>query len=353
MIIIEPTVARNIVGQLVSLVATPKWPERPPARTLRGVDFYSATDLIQALTLGAQTFKNKHGYLPSLASPETFSEHIFLRKFLAPLPMPSLADKLAAYDYVKARLGDDLLPFVVWVGDNIGELFAAKSFAGRVVLKANNGCGFNMFLNLPGDLLTKRGEIEKHATRWLGSRYGYAWGEWQYCTFKPRLFLEAFLDFNGDDTPDDFKVFCFGGKARLIEVDVNRFTNRLRTAFYDPSWKHFPVGYKHEPIERERPGNLDEMIGVAETIAKDMEFARVDLYSDGKHDIKFGEITFAPGDATSRFSDPKFDRCLGSLFGKAESTDRARDDGAILWRNYHMWRTPGAVPVTNTTPAKK
>ncbi len=230
--------------------------------------------------------------------------------------MPSLADKLAARDYVKACLGDDFLPAVVWVGDNVGELEAAKLHNGSFVLKANNGCKFVMFLDLPNDLTAKRGEIEKNATHWLKSRYGYAWGEWQYCTFKPKLFLEKFLDFNGKNVPDDFKIFCFGGKARLIEVDVDRFTNKVKTAFYDPSWKHIPVAYKLEPIQRERPDNLDLMIHVAETIAKAMDFVRIDLYSDGKRNIKFGEITFTPGNAESRFSDIRFDKWLGTLFAK-------------------------------------
>src|SRR6266536_1200641 len=86
------------------------------------------------------------------------------------------------------------------------------------------------------------------------------------------------------------------------------------------------------------------MIRVAETIAKGMEFARIDLYSDGKRNIKFGEITFTPGDALSRFTraclegegatggqsriaDLEFDKWLGSLFGKTQSTSLAREGG--------------------------
>ena len=51
---------------------------------------------------------------------DSFNEHLFARKFFAPLPLPSLADKLAAKDHVKARLGDDFVPAVVWVGDDLG-----------------------------------------------------------------------------------------------------------------------------------------------------------------------------------------------------------------------------------------
>ena len=47
-----------------------------------------------------------------------------------------------------------------------------------------------------------------------------------------------------------------------------------------------------------------------------MEFARVDLYSDRKSKIKFGEITFTPSNAGARFSDSKFDLWLGSHFGQ-------------------------------------
>jgi len=68
---------------------------------------------------------------------------------------------------------------------------------------------------------------------------------------------------------------------------------------------------------RARPRNLEDMIRVAEAIAGDMEFARVDLYSGGKSRIRFGEITFTPGNA-AHFSDFKFDQWLGSHFGRRQ-----------------------------------
>ena len=315
-IVIERAVAENIARQLGPLIAKEKWPpDYPPANTMRGIDFYTKNDFVRAIMYAAHIFKARNGYVPNLASPTSFNERIFVRKFFAALPMPSLADKLAAYDYVKARLGDEYLPRIVWVGDDPGEFLAAKLPAGKFVLKANNGWGRNLFLNLPGDLLAKRDEIANQATGWLQSRFGYSWGEWQYCTFKPRLFLEEFIDFGDGRVPDDYKFFCFSGKAHLIEIDVDRFT-QTRTGFYHPSWKHIPVAYTKEPIQRERPHNLEEMLRVAEAIAHGMEFARIDLYSDRKSKIKFGEITFTPSNAGARFSDFKFDLWLGSHFGQ-------------------------------------
>jgi hypothetical protein len=315
---IDPLTVANIVGQLGPLILARKWPlERPPADRMRGVDFYTATDLVSALVLSAQNFKETHGYLPQLASPTSFNEHIFARKFFAPLPLPSLADKLGVRDFVRARLGEDALTSIVWVGDSVEELFAAKLPAGRFLLKANHGSEMNLILNVPGDLVARRSEIEKTATEWLANRFGYAWGEWQYCTFKPKLFLEGFLNFNGDGTPDDFKFFCFRGKARLIQVHTGRHT-RHGCGQYDPSWNHLPVQFgTYEIAQVERPANLGAMIKAAETLAAGLEFARIDLYSDRKSIIKFGEITLTPSNANQRYADFQFDRWLGGFFTQA------------------------------------
>ena len=310
------SVASYMIGQLGILIVVGGWPlRRPIANTMRGVDFYPWKDFIRAVIHGAHEFKAENGYLPSLASPASFNEHLFARKFFAPLPMPSLADKLAAKDYVKARLGDEFLPAVAWVGDDIVELFSAKPPAGRYFLKSNRGWNSNLLVTLPEDLSAKRDDIQQWAKNGLASRFGYDWGEWQYWTFEPKFFLEEFIDFNGVETPDDYKFLCFRGKVRLIEIDVDRFTE-LRSAFYAPDWKYIPVNYGEAPIQRPRPGNLEDMIRVAEAIAGEMEFARVDLYSDGNSRIRFGEITFVPGNAGLHFSDFKLDQWLGTLFTK-------------------------------------
>jgi hypothetical protein len=112
-----------------------------------------------------------------------------------------------------------------------------------------------------------------------------------------------------------YKFFFFRGKARLIEVDVDRFT-QSRSAFYTPDWTYIPVTYGKPQIQRPQPYNLKDMIRVAEAIAGEMDFVRIDLYTDGKSKIRFGEITFTPGNATLHFSDFNLDMWLGSLFSK-------------------------------------
>jgi hypothetical protein len=322
-------ISLNVIGQLGWIFATGKWPMRPPpANTLRGVDVYPWKDFLRAVIHGASKFRQENGYLPHLARPITFNEHLFVRKFFAPLPLPSLADKLAGKEHVKERVGQEFLPHMVWVGDDVGDLFKTSMPEGRYVLKANHGCSWNLVLNLPDDFHDKRAEIEQTATRWLNSLWGYHWGEWQYSIFKPRLFLEEFIDFNGAQTPDDYKFLCFRGKVRLIEIDVDRTTD-LRSAFYTPDWNYVPVTYGERPVQRDRPHNLDKMIRVAEAVAAGLPFVRVDLYTDGNSRIRFGEITFTPGDACLHFSDRKLDEWLGAQF----------TEGPHSSEEYLKWRT--------------
>ena len=125
-------VALNMVGQLGLMVVSGKWPlGQPPANTLRGVDVYPWKDFIRAVVGDAYRFKVENGYLPRLVHPTTFNEHLFVRKFFAPLPVPSLADKLAAKEHVKERAGVEFLPNVAWVGEDVGELFRMRLPKGR------------------------------------------------------------------------------------------------------------------------------------------------------------------------------------------------------------------------------
>ena len=60
----------------------------------------------------------------------------------------------------------------------------------------------------------------------------------------------------------------------------------------------------------ECPENFEEMIYVAETLAKGIEFIRVDLYSTAGR-IYFGELTNYPEAGTGRFTPRSYDYNFG------------------------------------------
>jgi hypothetical protein len=311
---VDSATVANIMGQLGPLIARNKWSlAPPPPNTMRGVDFYNANDFVSALLVSGLLFRNAHGYLPDLAEPATFNEHIFARKFFAPLPIPSLADKLGVRDYVRERLGEDVLIPVVWSGELIEDLFAADLPAGRFVLKANHGFDMNLFLDLPQDLITRRDEISSKTQAWLATRFGYSTGEWQYCDITPTLFLETFVG-RGKDSMAEFKLHCFHGKPRLIQVVTGRYTDQHRHGQYTPDWTYLIGMPGSESVEFARPKNLEVLMESAERLARGLEYVRIDLYTDFDQVVKFGEITFTSGDGRQPFPNLEFDRWLGAFF---------------------------------------
>lgn len=315
-LVIDGSTFENVIGQIGAVIATNRWMlGPPPANTKRGVDVYNANDFLSALLRSVVLFRHAHGYLPQFASPTTFNEHILARKFFAPLPMPSLGDKLGVRDYVRQRLGEEALIPVLWTGQRIDDLFTADLPAGRFVLKANHGCAMNLFLDLPQDLVTRGEEIRLTAEAWLGERFGYDQGEWQYSVIEPRLFLESFLTQPNGEPIVEVKTHCFHGKPRLIQVVTGRFTEHLGLGQYDADWTYMDAGIDgYEALKFDRPKNFGVLIECIERLAQGLEYVRIDLYTDFDRIVKFGEITLTPGDGRQSFSSLEFERWLGGFF---------------------------------------
>jgi hypothetical protein len=67
-------------------------------------------------------------------------------------------------------------------------------------------------------------------------------------------------------------------------------------------------------IDVPKPVSLSKMINLAEILAKDFNFVRVDLYQLNDGTIKFGEMTFTPGSGIGKFCPEKYDILLGKKF---------------------------------------
>jgi len=117
--------------------------------------------------------------------------------------------------------------------------------------------------------------------------------------------------------PLDYKCWVFHGRVEFIQIDFNRYSNHSRT-IVDRQWRRQAWG--HNPLyppgpNVERPARLDQMIEIAERLAVDPDFVRVDLYCIDGVRILFGELTFAPGAGwTSFWPDRRVDVRVGSLW---------------------------------------
>lgn len=112
----------------------------------------------------------------------------------------------------------------------------------------------------------------------------------------------------------DYKFFCFGGKVKCVAIHFDRFTDH-RCNYYDVNSKIMPFGTADCPPDFEKkieiPSNMDEMIMLAERLANDIPFLRVDFYNvRGK--IYFGELTFYPQSGYFEFIPDEWDKILGN-----------------------------------------
>ena len=113
--------------------------------------------------------------------------------------------------------------------------------------------------------------------------------------------------------PIDFKFFCFHGKCKFIQLNLDRYTEHKRI-FYDTEWQQQDFGFSiGDKIDVQKPNNLEDMIKTAEILAEGLSFVRVDLYNVNDQ-IKFGEMTFAPLCGHEKFDSYADDLSLGKMW---------------------------------------
>jgi hypothetical protein len=110
------------------------------------------------------------------------------------------------------------------------------------------------------------------------------------------IMVEELLKPNNNSLlPDDYKLFCFNGQVKFIQV-INRIKNSH--VWYSKSWElindQMNLTYNFG-IPETIPNNLTEIISTGEKLSKayDYTFVRIDLYNTTKG-VVFGEFTHTP-----------------------------------------------------------
>lgn len=256
-----------------------------------------------------KTFYKKTGKKLDLNNPETFSEKIQWLKLYYKSPLLTrLADKYESKNYVKEKIGDKYVIPTHSLYSSYDQL-SIENLPDQFILKATHGSGWNL-LCLKKKEHSNR-EIQNFAKFWLKKSYYLGSKEWAYKNVPRRIICEELLFDEKGDLPKDYKVFCFHGKPKFIQVDHDRFANHTRS-FYDEDWNYqnFTVGYPIYDKTIPKPDSLDEILNIASLLSADLPFLRVDMYIIGE-DIKIGELTCYPGNGMEIFSDSKWDKYFG------------------------------------------
>jgi hypothetical protein len=127
---------------------------------------------------------------------------------------------------------------------------------------------------------------------WFDLNFYHVARERNYRKLKPKVIVEPLIF--GQFAPEDFKVFCWRGVPRFIQVDISRFGKHVR-AYFDPEWKRLPFTMNYPAAEASvaRPPALDVMLELAAKLSTPFAFIRVDFYARDSQ-VMVGELTNCP-----------------------------------------------------------
>lgn len=250
-----------------------------------------------------------------LDNPQTYNQKMQWLKLFDSTPIKTqLADKYLVREWVKARIGEKYLIPLLGVYDHFDEIDFEK-LPDQFVIKGNHGCGYNLIVKDKASF--DRAMAQEKVDTWMKSNFGNrAAMELQYRDIKPKIVVEKFIEnkASGGDLYD-YKFWCFNGKVEYVQFLSDRNISGLKMAFYSRDWVKQPFVYSHPLDDKNmpRPDNLDEMIGLAEILAKDFNHVRVDFYRLDDGTIYFGEMTFTSASGVCRWNVPGPNDRFGSL----------------------------------------
>lgn len=248
----------------------------------------------------------------NLNNPKTFNEKIqWLKLYDHRSLYHTVVDKYEVKKYVSDIIGENYIIPTLGVWDQFDEIDFEK-LPERFVLKCTHDSGSFLAVDDKKKLDTCR--AKKYFEKWLGQNYFYAGREWAYKDVKPRIIAEKFLEDDEKGDLMDYKIFCFHGHPKMIQVDYDRFSDHKRN-LYTTHWKYMEASL-HYPTDQshfiKKPERLEELLELAGKLSRDFLFVRTDFYCL-KQGIYFGEMTMYPGDGQEMFQPAELDYKLGQL----------------------------------------
>lgn len=282
---------------------------REPKRILRYLIFKTARLWSDEMYLRSY-FYLKLGYKLNLKNPKTFNEKLQWLKINNRKPeMINMVDKVEVKMFVASVIGEEYIIPTLGVYNSVDEI-DFNALPDQFVLKCTHDSGGIVICKDKSKLDIQA--AKKKLSNGLKVNYYYQNREWPYKNVKPRIIAEQYMTDETGWQLKDYKIFCFNGEPKFIEVDYDRYVGH-KLNVYDLDW-NFVDFYMTSPndvnVNIEKPIELTKMLDFARQLAKNEAFVRVDFYSIGNR-IYFGEFTYTPGSGMIDFHPKEWDKKLG------------------------------------------
>lgn len=253
----------------------------------------------------------------NLKQPKTFNEKLqWLKLYDRKNIYSSLVDKITVKDFVKSRLGEDCVIPTLAIFDNVDDI-DFDALPSQFVMKTNHDSG--SVIRCKDKASFDMWDAKRRLKKALNKDYSIHSREWPYKNISRKILIEKYIVDESINDLIDYKVFCFNGEPKFIELDYDRFTNHGRT-IYDMDWNIIPVTYRYKHNENKyfnKPKELSIILNYSRELSKSIPFVRVDFYIVNNQ-VYFGEMTLYPLSGFGKFNPEIYDIKFGEILNLEE-----------------------------------
>ena len=221
-----------------------------------------------------------------------------------------MVDKYNVCEYVSQTIGKEYLIPIFGVWDKFTDI-PFDTLPNQFVLKCTHDSGGNVICKDKDGLSIKK--VEKYLTKRLARNFYWSSRQWAYKNIKPRILAQKFMVDESGTGLKDYKIFCFGGEPKLVQVDIDRYGKDHRMNFYSTNWEFLQLMH-YRPnapsIIIQKPQCLELMLELARKLSADKIHVRVDFFII-KDKLYFGELTFYNYSGLIPFHPEEWDKKLG------------------------------------------
>ena len=278
--------------------------------------FYAALSYLSPRLNTKLLYLKKFGRLPDLRDPKTLNEKLLklkLERYGTDPLVRRCADKYRVRYFVSSRNCGETLNRLLAVYDSVSDI-NWDLLPSRFVMKWNFGCGYNLVC-LDKSSLDIRAAA-RQLRRWGREPFWAYYSELQYRGVEKKLIVEEYIGGADGTLPEDYKFYCFDGRAYCCMLCEGRAEGWPKFYFFDRNFNLLRINRDSaaapEGFSLPKPPGIDEAFRVADTLSEGFPFVRVDLYLlDGA--VRFGEMTFTPAAALDNKRLPETDIMFGEM----------------------------------------
>lgn len=286
------------------------------------IDFNNDEELKKAQIEYTSGHIHKNGYDMNIDNPKTLNEKVqwmSLNYYNNSEEIHRIVDKHSFKKYIAEKLGDGYTIPLLACWDNVDDI-NFEELPQQFVLKSNWGGDGRQVKIIQDKNNIDIEELKHQMKKWLsfdGNPYFYAFNG-PSKGLKPCIIAEEYMPIRENEALE-YKMFCFNGKLGFCLVEVDYFGGNPHRAYYDKDFNELDYKIGGIPVKHldHKPETYDKMVEIAEFLAKDFPFVRVDFY-DVAGRIYVGEMTFTSGGGFSNFEPVEIDYKLGEMLDITE-----------------------------------